>query len=59
MVVGILVYPPDVPQLFPSHDIFSREQGRHHGMVLVVVFVHAISTDEVESRHVIFQPALE
>src|SRR5206468_5400089 len=29
-------------------NVFGAKHGRHHGVILVVVFVHAVATDEMQ-----------
>jgi hypothetical protein len=41
-----------LPQItsFARQNIFDAQHRRHHGVVLVVVFVHAIAADQVQVR---------
>jgi len=39
-----------------EHEVFDRVHRGQHGMVLVVVAVHAVAADRLHVARVIFQP---
>ena len=49
MVFRILIDCPDVVLARPGQDVFGGKHGRHHGVVLIVVSVHAIASNQVQS----------
>jgi len=50
VILGVLVDAPQVVQLFAGQNIAGAEHGRHHRVILVVVLVHAVTADDVQSR---------
>src|ERR1043166_4882108 len=50
VVLGVLVDVPDVVDARAGQDVLRRQHGGHHGVVLVVVFVHAVAPDHVQAR---------
>src|SRR5256885_1128337 len=55
VVLGVLVDVPDVVNGFACQDVLDGEHSRHHGMVLVVVLVHAVAADEMQRREALGQ----
>ena len=50
MVFGVAVDLPEIVKLGVGENIFDAQHRRHHGVVLIVVFVHAVATDQVQIR---------
>ncbi len=48
MVFSVAVDLPEVVELGVGENIFDTQHRRHHGVVLIVIFVHAVATDEVQ-----------
>ena len=48
MVFGVAVDLPEIVKLGVGQNIFDAQHRRHHGVVLIVVFVHAVAPDEVQ-----------
>src|SRR5882724_1675868 len=48
MILGIAVYFPEIVKLRVSQDILGAQHRGHHGVVLVVVFVHPVAADEMQ-----------
>src|ERR1043166_10033265 len=55
VVFGVLVNLPEIVELSVSQNIFGAQHGGHHGVVLVVVFVHAVAADEMQIWITVFQ----
>jgi hypothetical protein len=50
VIFSVLVDVPDVVELLPREDVPRRQHRRHHGVVLVVVAVHAVSAYKAQRR---------
>ena len=48
MILGVAVDLPEIVQLRVRQNILSAKHRRHHGVILVVVLVHAVPTDQVQ-----------
>jgi len=55
VVFGILVNLPEIVESSIGQNILDAQHGGHHGVVLVVVFVHAVAADEVQIWITAFQ----
>src|SRR5207253_4311041 len=55
VVLGVLVDLPEIVKLGVSQNIFGTQHRRHHGMILVVVLVHAVAPNEVQVRITILE----
>ena len=55
MILGVAVYFPEVVKLRVGQDIFHAQHRRHHGVVLVIVFVHPVAANEMEIRITLFE----
>ena len=49
MILGVLVHVPDVEQLLAGDDVSRGQHRRHHGMVLIVVLVHAVAAHQMQA----------
>ena len=47
-IFGIFIDLPDIVKLFAGDDVRGGEHAGHHGMVLIVIFVHAVAPDEMQ-----------
>ena len=56
MVLRVLVDLPHVELLLARQDVLGGQQAGHHRVILVVVLVHAVAADQVQTGHVLFQP---
>ena len=59
MVLGVFIDLPHVVEPLAGKDIPGGEHGGHHGMVLVVVFMHAIAAYHVKGGKTAFQVATD
>ena len=50
MIFGVAVNLPQIVKLCVCQNIFDAQQRSHHGVVLIVVFMHAITADEMQIR---------
>src|ERR1700682_3652074 len=50
VILGVLVDGPHVVEPLSSEDVARGKHRRHHRVVLVVVFVHAVAADHVQRR---------
>ena len=50
VIFGITVHLPQIIELRVGQNIFRAKHCRHHGVVLIIIFVHAIATDEMQIR---------
>ena len=50
VIFSIPVHLPKIVKLGIGKDIFHAQHRSHHGMILIVVFVHAIAANEMEVR---------
>ena len=50
VIFGVAVDLPEIVKFGVSENIFDAQHRGHHGVVLVVVFVHAVATDEMQVR---------
>src|SRR5262249_60927333 len=50
VVFAVFIDGPQVIFISPGDDVASRKHGSHHGVVLVVIFVHTVAADEVQVR---------
>src|SRR5205085_1416835 len=48
VVFRVLVDVPHVMDALACQNVAGREHGGHHGVVLIVVFVHAVAADQVK-----------
>ena len=48
VVLGVLVDRPDVVHEPAGEDVLRGEHRGHHGVILVVVFVHPVAADQVQ-----------
>ena len=48
MIFGVFIHAPEIIAALACDDIFGAEHGGHHRVILIIVFVHPISPDEVE-----------
>src|SRR5579864_5538785 len=48
VIFGVLIDGPDIVEALACKNIFRGEQGSHHGVVLIVVLVHAVAAYEVK-----------
>ena len=55
MVLGVFVDAPHVVMARTRKDVPRGQHRGHHGMVLVIVLVHAVATDEMQRREVGFE----
>jgi len=49
VIFGILIYRPDVVFPLARQNVFCGKHGGHHGVVLIVVFMHAIAAHQMKS----------
>ena len=50
MIFGVAVDLPEIVKLRVGQNIFHAQHRGHHGVVLIVVFVHAVAADQVQVR---------
>ena len=50
MIFGVAVHLPQIVKLCVGENIFHAQHRCHHGVILVVVFVHAVTADQVQVR---------
>src|SRR5207237_679420 len=50
VILGVGVDLPEIVKLGIGQNIFDTQHRRHHGVVLIVVFVHPVAADEVQIR---------
>ena len=50
VILGVLVHFPEIVELGVGQNIFHAQHRGHHGVVLIVVFVHAVAADEMQIR---------
>ena len=50
MIFGVLVHLPEIVKLGISENIFDAQHRGHHGVILIVVLVHAVAANEMEVR---------
>ncbi len=50
MILRVGVDLPEIVKFGVGQNIFDAQHRRHHGVVLIVVFVHPIATDKVQIR---------
>jgi len=48
MIFGVAVHLPQIVKLCVGENIFRTQHRCHHRVVLVVVFVHSVPTDQVQ-----------
>ena len=48
VIFGVLIHLPQIVKFGVGNDIFCAKHRRHHGVILVVVFVHAIASNEMK-----------
>ena len=48
MILGVLVHFPNVKLILSCKDILRVEHRRHHGVVLIVVLMHAVAAHQVD-----------
>ena len=49
VVFRVLVNGPDVVQFFPRYDIPRRQHGCHHSVILIVIFMHSVAANEMQT----------
>src|SRR5579864_7334664 len=55
VIFGVLVDVPHVVAPLAGDDVARGEHRRHHRVVLVIVFVHAVAADQVQGRVAAFE----
>jgi hypothetical protein len=50
VIFGITVHLPEIVKPGIGQNIFRAQHRGHHGMILIVVFVHAVAAHEMEVR---------
>src|ERR1700682_5123969 len=50
VIFGVLVHLPEIVKLGISENIFDAQHRGHHGVILIVVLVHAVAANEMEAR---------
>ena len=50
VIFGVGVDLPEIVEFGVGQNIFRAQHRGHHGMVLVVVFVHPVAADKMEIR---------
>src|SRR5580698_6363026 len=50
VILGVLVHVPHVVERLARENVLRAEHRRHHGVILVVVLVHAVAPDQVQPR---------
>ena len=48
VIFGVLIHLPQIVKFRVGDDIFRAKHRRHHGVILIVVFVHAVTTNEMK-----------
>ena len=48
MIFGVAVDLPEIVELRIGQNIFYTQHRSHHGVILIVVFVHAVAAHEVQ-----------
>ena len=48
VILRILVHAPNVEAVLSRKNVLGGQHRRHHGVVLVVVFVHAVAADQMD-----------
>ena len=48
VIFGVLIHLPQIVKFGIGDDVFRAKHRRHHGVILVVVFVHAVAADEMQ-----------
>ena len=55
MILGVAVDLPQIVKLRVCQDVFATKHRRHHGVVLIVILVHAVAPHQMQVRKPIFQ----
>ena len=55
VILGVLINCPDIVATVARDNVFCGEHGRHHGMVLIVVLVHAVAAYQMQARKLLFE----
>ena len=50
VIFGVAVHLPQIVKLCVSQNIFRTQHRCHHGVILVVVFVHSVTANQVQVR---------
>src|SRR5579871_3832161 len=50
VILRVLIHLPQVVHFAFREDVAHAQHGRHHGVVLIVVLVHAVTPDQVQRR---------
>src|SRR6516162_8792435 len=50
VIFCVLVDLPNVVDTFAGKNVPRREHGGHHGVILIVVFVHSVAADQMQRR---------
>src|SRR5205809_3132927 len=48
VIFGVSVNLPEIVKLRVSQNIFDAQHRGHHGVILIVILVHAVASDEME-----------
>src|SRR5882724_4736424 len=48
MIFGVSVNLPEIVKLRVGQNIFDTQHRGHHGVILIVVFMHAVASDEMQ-----------
>ena len=55
VIFGVAVDLPEIVELGVGQNIFHAQHRGHHGVILVVVFVHAVAADQMQVRITLLQ----
>ncbi len=55
MIFGVSVDLPEIVKLRVGQNIFDTEHRGHHGVILIVILMHAVAPDEMQIRITVIQ----
>src|ERR1700722_6892276 len=57
VIFSVLVYLPNVEETLARQDIPRRQHRGHHGVILIVVFMHSVAADQMQAREALLEVA--